>query len=83
MGGPNNKEYSIFGVYIGVPLFRETTKKAGKQVREQPQQPPHFTHSSAYPAHSSYACASHRTVPWTEAPSVSIGICFGFVGWLY
>ena len=24
-GGPYNNDYSIFGVYIGVPLFRETT----------------------------------------------------------
>ena len=24
MGGPNHKDYSIYGVYIGVPLFRET-----------------------------------------------------------
>ena len=24
-GGPNNKDYSILGVYIGVPLFGETT----------------------------------------------------------
>ena len=23
--GPYNKDYSIFGVYIGVPLFWETT----------------------------------------------------------
>ena len=23
--GPNNKDYSIWGVYIRVPLFRETT----------------------------------------------------------
>ena len=23
--GPYNKDYTIFGVYIGVPLYRETT----------------------------------------------------------
>ena len=25
LGGPYNKDYSILGVYIGVPLFGETT----------------------------------------------------------